>query len=75
MGPEGRRDGDGGSRAEEKGRGPRVEEQKHPKNDNKTTGKNTIKLMLKKGYYGYVIKIMVKTIKNIEPFKVSQHKA
>ena len=32
-------------------------------NDNKTATKNTIKLMLKKGYHGYVIKIMVKTIK------------
>ena len=30
---------------------------------NKTAGKNTIKLMLEKGYHKYVIKTMVKTIK------------
>ena len=32
-------------------------------NDKKTAAKNTIKFMLKKGYHGYVIKIMFKTIK------------
>ena len=30
--------------------------------------------MLKKGYYGYIVNTMVKTINRIEPFKVSQHK-